>query len=335
MLRSIIIMTIVLFSYCKVGAQDFCFVELNCENLFDTKHDSLKNDMEFVEGGDRHWNVSRYWRKLNTISRTIVSCGGKGEAWRIPDIVALVEVENDSVLHDLTKRSMLRAAGYEFLITNSPDMRGIDVALLYQPSTFHLLDHYSIRIPPIDGMRPTRDILYVKGECSITSAKMDTCHVFVVHTPSRSGGKQATQKNRMHVASVLCNSIDSIRQVDDKALILIAGDFNDYSTDKSVRMITQHRMQNISSKAKGINGAKGTYRFRGEWGSLDQMFASDNICETQVEIDCFINDESFLTEPDVKYGGNAPKRTYKGFKYDPKGVSDHLPLVLKIKQVNP
>ena len=88
----------------------FTFVELNCENLFDCRHDSLKNDTEFLPDGAYHWTRTRYWQKLDRIGQTILSCGVKEQTWQLPDMVALCEVENDSVLHDLTRRSLLRNA---------------------------------------------------------------------------------------------------------------------------------------------------------------------------------------------------------------------------------
>ena len=138
----------------------FTLVQLNCENLFDCRHDSLKNDQEFLPDAYRHWTPSRYWKKLNRIGQEIVACGGEGQQWKLPDVVALCEVENDSVLRDLTRRSLLRTARYEYVMTHSPDLRGIDVALLYSPFTFALIKSHTMRINPPTGMRPTRDILY-------------------------------------------------------------------------------------------------------------------------------------------------------------------------------
>lgn len=179
----------------------FTFVEFNCENLFDTRHDSLKNDYEYCDGGAYHWNSKRYWHKLNNIGKEIVSIGGEGQEWQAPDLVALIEVENDSVLNDLTNRSLLRTVGYKYLITNSPDERGVDVALLYHPYSFRPDTSYSIRIIPPKDCRPTRDILYVRGRMlgmessdSIKS-KSDELHVFVVHAPSRRGGEVADRKS--------------------------------------------------------------------------------------------------------------------------------------------
>ena len=123
-------------------AQSFTLVELNCENLFDTRHDEGKEDADFVEGGARYWNRTRYWRKLNHIGQEILSCSTD-----LPDVVALCEVENDSVVHDLTRRSLLRGAGYDYLMTCSPDVRGVDVALLYQPAMFKVLCYETIEIP--------------------------------------------------------------------------------------------------------------------------------------------------------------------------------------------
>lgn len=110
------------------------FMELNCENLFDTRHDSLKNDLEFLPDGSYRWTPYRYWAKLNHLGQEIVA-----QSNPIPDFVAMCEVENDSVMFDLTRRSLLRNAGYEYVMTSSPDERGIDVALLYQPASFALL----------------------------------------------------------------------------------------------------------------------------------------------------------------------------------------------------
>ena len=127
----------------------FTVIELNCENLFDCRHDSLKHDEQFLPSSDYHWTPNRYWKKVNRIGQTILSCGESNDGWSLPDLVALCEVENDSCLVDLTKRSLLRKARYDYVMTHSPDERGIDVALLYSPFTFQLLQSYSIRIHPM------------------------------------------------------------------------------------------------------------------------------------------------------------------------------------------
>ena len=308
-------------------------VSLNCENLFDCRHDSLKNDIEWTPEGDNRWTRARYWHKLNNIGREILACGDRlpeisdekspEKAWRLPDLVALCEVENDSVLHDLTKRSLLRNARYEYVMTESPDLRGIDVALLYSPFTFRPISHHAIRIEPLKDMRPTRDILYVCGQ--VVSG--DTLHVFVVHAPSRSGGEAVTQPHRLQVASRLVESVDSVFQLHPEAKILVAGDFNDYAENKSIRRI-EESLIDISRNATGRNGAKATYRFQGEWGSLDHIFASKAMADRVAE--CYIFDAPFLLEEDETYGGVRPRRNYLGMRYL-KGFSDHLPLVARFR----
>ena len=114
------------------SAQTLTLVELNCENLFDCEDDSLKQDEDWLPTAVRSWTPKRYWRKQNHIAQEILSC----QEETVPDLIALVEVENDVCLRDLTKRSLLRNAGYQYLMTESPDVRGIDVALLYQPLKF-------------------------------------------------------------------------------------------------------------------------------------------------------------------------------------------------------
>ena len=170
-LLKVILIPYFLFVISLLSAQTLTLVELNCENLFDCRHDTLKQDTEWLPASTRHWTPSRYWRKMNNIGQTILSCQEEG----VPDLVALVEVENDSVLFALTRKSLLRNAGYQYLMTESPDERGIDVALLYQPFTFRPLCYDYLDVKPLEGMRPTRDILYVMGE----TLHGDTLHVFV------------------------------------------------------------------------------------------------------------------------------------------------------------
>lgn len=300
-------------------------VELNAENLFDTLHDSLKNDLDFTPDGNYHWTRTRYWQKINRTAQTLIACGTDSVNTTLPDLIGLCEVENDSVLIALTRRSLLRKARYEYVMTSSPDERGIDVALVYQPISFALIRSSSFRIPPKSGMKPTRDILYAAGQV-ITG---DTLHVFVIHQPSRSGGEAATRPNRLHVASFLAEKIDSVSRVAPDAKILVIGDFNDYAADASLELLYDCGMLNPSREAVGRNGiAKGTYRYRGQWGSLDQMLVSEELAARVM--DCYIFDADFLLEEDQKYGGMKPHRNYIGPRYN-NGFSDHLPLVMSLK----
>ena len=304
--------------------QILTFVELNCENLFDTRHDTLKNDADFLPDGRYRWTPYRYWKKLNAIGKEIIGCGDTAGGWTMPDLVALVEVENDSVLFDLTRRSLLRSARYEYVMTNSPDERGVDVALLYSPFSFSLLSSSSLRVEPPRGLRPTRDILYASG----LTIGGDTLHVFVVHAPSRAQGEGPTRRYRMRVAERIGEAVDSIRAVDGEARIIVAGDFNDYTKNPPLRYLVERGLRSVSDCAQGTNGARGTYRYRGDWSSLDHILVSSPMDE--ILIDCQIYDAPYLLTPDEQYGGSKPARTFLGPRYLG-GTSDHLPLVARFR----
>jgi len=294
-------------------------VELNCENLFDCRHDSLKDDREWMPGGQRRWTPARYWRKLNSLGQAILSCQEEG----VPDMVALVEVENDTCLRDLTRRSLLRGAGYEYLMTESPDVRGIDVALLYQPFTFRPLCYDCIAVTPREGMRPTRDILYVRAE----TLHGDTLHVFVVHAPSRYGGERASRPNRLLVAGRLLDAMSELAGEHSK--IIVVGDFNDYADSPALQLLERHGLRNVSAGAGGRHHlARGTYRYEGRWQSIDHVLLSPALADRVGQ--CFVNDAPFLLEEDKKYGGVKPLRTFNGYRYQ-RGFSDHLPLVLRLR----
>ena len=169
-------------------------------------------------------------------------------------------------------------------------------------------------------MRPTRDILYAAGQL----INDDTLHVFVVHAPSRMGGELATRDHRMAVAKRLVEAVDSVRNHSNNAKIVIAGDFNDYQKDVSIQYVMHHDFLDVSASALGNHGAKGTYKYRGEWGSLDHIFCSDPLipffkC-------CYVADFPFLLTEDEIYGGVQPLRNFHGARYQ-NGFSDHLPLV--------
>ena len=317
--RWVIGLSFIFFHISIAESQQLTFVELNCENLFDYQDDEGKDDSEYLPEATRHWAKKRYWQKLNNISQSLLSCSEEG----IPDLIALCEVENDSVLHDLTKRSLLRNAGYEYIMTSSPDLRGIDVALLYSPFSFKPVKSCFLRVDPISGMRPTRDILYVSGQ--VISG--DTLHVFVVHFPSRFGGERYSRPFRKVVADRLCHSLDSIQRLNPDARILIAGDFNDSHDSPALKQIYSHNIQNLTKDARGLHGVKGTYRYQGEWDSIDHILSSHALYN---KVDtAFVHSPLFLLEEEKLYGGYRPRRTYIGMRHQ-SGFSDHLPLVVRL-----
>lgn len=173
----------------------FRVVFWNTENFFDTRHDSLKNDREFLPHSLRHWGYSRYKKKIDNVARTLAAVG----EWNFPVLIGLCEVENDTVMRDLTLYSPLKEADYRYVMTHSPDQRGIDVALLYQRDRFKLLTCSSIPVGNFENHRPTRDILHVSG-LLLTG---DTLDVLVAHLPSRSDGARQSEPYRLFAAQKL------------------------------------------------------------------------------------------------------------------------------------
>ena len=314
------------FPYQVEAQESFRILFWNVENLFDTKDDPHKNDNEFLPDATRHWNHFRYREKLKKLAKGIIASGKE----YVPDLVGLCEVENDSCLYDLTRYSPLREADYRFVMTDSPDQRGIDVALLYQRGSFKLLQHQSIRIPYKQWKKgPTRDILHVVGK--VVSG--DTLDVFVCHMPSRSGGQAKSEPFRLLTTQVLKQAVDSLMSVRKHPHVVVMGDFNDYPTNKSMkRLCSDGRLRNL------MKGKKyGTYRYRGEWGILDQFLVSGSLLTRRGSIrtsakDAQILRHDFLLEEDEKYGGYKPFRTYNGMKYLG-GFSDHLPITLDLRMV--
>lgn len=324
---------LVLFSLClavcpSVMAQErFRVVAYNCENLFDTVHDAGKDDLAFLPSSIRRWNGIKFRRKLNRISKVIVAAG----EGLLPDLVALCEVENDSCLHSLTKRSLLRNAGYEYVITDSPDRRGIDVALLYQPGTFRLLSSQSYRIPKnFESQQPTRDVLHVTG----LVRTRDTLDVFVCHLPSRAGGKAKSGIFRRYVAAVIKQKADSVVAMRDNPHVMLAGDFNDEPSDRSLRSFEPDFILLTGMSLSGSyhpTEVQGTYYYKGVWNRLDHIllnkafYGKSGPFRPKPPVQARILDFPFLLERDGTYKTQVPYRYYKGYRYNG-GYSDHLPV---------
>lgn len=272
----------------------FTIVEFNCENLFDTRHDTLKLDQEFLPTSDYHWTPTRYWRKLSRVGQALAATGEVSGTMLLPDLAVLTEVENDSVMRDLCCRSLLRTAGYRWVMTDSPDERGIDVALLYSPLSFRLLSYSFVRVTPTLGFQPTRDILYAAGMV----ATGDTLHVVGVHAPSRRNGELASRPYRMAVARAVCQLVDSVTANSRHPLIVVTGDFNDYSESPAILELVKHGLTEVSKDAVGSHGARGSYRYHGEWRSIDHLLCNDALVRRFVS--CRIGDAEFLLEKDKK-----------------------------------
>ena len=318
----------------------FRFMFYNVENLFDTINNPDKPDEEFLPGGDKKWNSSKYYDKLNKIAKVIKDVGGD----KFPPLVGLCEIESLEVLEGLTLATDLKEAGYNIVHKESPDYRGIDVAFLYRPDVFELDDYKTHQVWfPFDEDYSTREILYVKGRLK----GEETVHIFINHWPSRSGGETETRPKRVFVAEMLRTRVDSILLLDRQSRIIITGDFNDEPTDLSIVSglstfydfedygeIETTKLYNPSHYLDKTSN-RASYKFKGNWNMLDQFIVSGALMDTSGNIYCrhtdvHIFDESYLLEKDDTYLGDKPFRSFLGDFYHG-GYSDHLPVYLDLR----
>jgi hypothetical protein len=282
----------------------------NVENYFDPYDNPQTNDEDFTPKGDYHWTYSRFERKRDMIAKGIYICADK--LGSMPSLIGLCEIENRWVLEQLVDRSILSKEGYEIIHRESPDRRGIDVALLYNPLEFTPLEEGYITISSFS----TREILYTKGILN-----RDTIHVLVNHWPSKLGGESADSRRKM-VAQTLLSAIDSIKN--DK--ILIMGDFNDTPDSEVMEILISKGMVNSTSEL--ASPTSGSLKYRGAWELIDQFVVSPGF-EAIIEEVSIVDDPLFL-ERDKSYLGYKPYRTMIGPRYNG-GFSDHLPIIMVLK----
>ena len=286
----------------------FTVLSYNIENAFDTHHDEGKDDLEFCEGGERKWSHTRLMNKLKGVSKVIAAADEK----RPVDLIGLCEVENDTVMQYLIRRTPLSQLGYRYILTNSKDDRGIDVALLYSPYTFHPIETQPIR--PNIKRQKTRDILHVAG----TIKGGDTLDVYIVHLPSKRGGDDA-QKLSQSICQILQAHTDSVRIVRQHPNLIVMGDFNAETNSSQLKLLTRsHHLIDRTAKLQ-----PGTYKYQGEWSTIDHLLTHTTTLSHQ---QTRILSLPFLLERDRTHGGDKPHRTYQGPAYQG-GISDHLPIV--------
>ena len=328
----LLVLFVLVFNSCtsvkRTLRQEYTVVSYNVENLFDTVDDPKIPDEEFLPESEKKWTVERYKKKLNDISQVISEVNPK----ELPEIVGLVEIENQTVLEDLIRTAKLKDR-YAIIHEESPDFRGIDVALIYRKDAFTEIRHEVLPVTfPDDPEFKTRDILHVTGK-----VRHKIVHVFVNHWPSRIGGDDKTEPKRILAAAVLKNKVDQILAADPKARIIIMGDMNDEPTNKSLRETLD--AGSPDSKSKLVNlmipddaAGLGTYFYSGSWNMLDNLVVSGRLitCKRfRVEDQkgfIFRNDWMIYTN---KNGDKTPNRTYVGNKYVG-GVSDHFPIYFKM-----
>jgi len=324
MIRLIYIELAIVLSFAgihKMAAEPLRIVSYNVENLFHPKHDTIivderiieKDDYEWTPEGERHWNYTRYYRKVENIARVLTNIG----EWDGVDIVGLQEVENALCVKRLCYT--LRPNEYDFVHYESLDPRGIDVALIYKKARVDTL--FTKILTPISSKREeelkTRDILYVQALVD----KKDTLHLFVCHLPSQRDGAAESEWKRDAVKKTLQSAIDSIYLVLREPKIVVMGDFNSKPKDN---------LRGLKNRMK-VPSTKGTHKHQGRWTCLDQFYTSPALDSVS---SVTIYDAEWIQEPDEKYLGLKPKRTYNGFQYRPDSYSDHLPIVMELKIKN-
>lgn len=285
-------------------------VSYNVENLFDTKHDTLKNDSSFLPEGMHHWTYRRYQTKIDRIAQVLVNIGG----WESVPLVGLCEVENARCLRNLCYK--LRRFHYKYVHYESPDERGVDVALLYDSTRVSILNSRALSLS-LDG-DATRDILYV----SALYEQRDTIHVMMCHLPSQLGGASFSEWKRQRAKSLIQSQIDSIFLFQPSANIVVMGDMNTSAQDDLTGMV------NLMIPIQKMG--QGTHKYQGIWTCLDQFYVSQSIA-TKATTTIF--SPWWLLEEDTKYLDYKPHRTYIGFRYND-GYSDHLPIVLHLRLDN-
>ncbi|MBX2887184.1 MAG: endonuclease/exonuclease/phosphatase [Ferruginibacter sp.] len=313
----------------------------NLENLFDTVNNPLKNDEEFLPNSARQYNTRIYYDKLDRLSDVISQMGTDVN----PDglaILGVAEVENDTVLKDLVKRPKLKDRKLKICHYDSPDARGIDVGMLYNPKYFSVLFSAPFFVQLPGGSKDayfTRDVLYVKGLLD-----GDTMHVFVNHWPSRSGGEERSRPGREAAAQVVKDKVDSILAKSPNAKYIIMGDLNDDPISPSITKVLNAKGKKEDVKANGIYNpwvdmykrGIGTSPYQDAWGLFDQIMVSNSMLDKNTGGYHFykqmIFNKEFLVQKTGKYR-NYSKRTWSGITYN-YGYSDHFPVyIILLKEV--
>ncbi|EFK56663.1 endonuclease/exonuclease/phosphatase family protein [Sphingobacterium spiritivorum] len=310
----------------------------NLENLFDTEKDTLINDEEFTAEGGNRWTAEKYRRKQLNMAK-VISRLGKKYCPAGPAFVGLCELENRKVLEDLTQQPSLVSLGYGIVHYDSPDRRGVDVALLYNPSLFKVKDSkvFAYKVDHLPEYR-TRDILLVTGELA-----GEEMHVLVNHWPSRYGGKSS--ELREHAASIVRSVVDSLYAQDSLAKVVIMGDLNDDPVDKSVRIVLNAKKTQQEVAKGGLFNTMwqhyergvGSLGYQGKWNLFDQIIISEPLLGEDRSTLKFWKSEiynpEFLITQEGRYKG-YPFRTFSGNVFQ-NGYSDHFPtLIYLVKDLN-
>jgi hypothetical protein len=313
-----------------------CVAFYNLENLFDTINDPKIRDDDFTPDGNMVWTSEKYVKKLNNLSE-VIELIGKDFTPDGPAVLGVSEIENRKVLEDLVQHEKIRNRNYQIIHYDSPDFRGIDVGLIYNPKYFRQLESRTIgvNLTKLDG-KPliSRDVLYVKGILD-----GDTTHIMVNHWPSRRGGEAATRPLRNGCALVNRKISDSLLLDNPNAKIIIMGDFNDNPNNESILEIlsAKGKKKKVSTNdlfnpfSEKFNKGIGTLAYQDAWSLFDQIvFSSAYINKSHKKGYNFfksgIYNRPFLQQKTGRFKG-YPLRTFDGDSFI-NGYSDHFPVYI-------
>lgn len=315
----------------------------NLENLFDTINANGKYDLEFSPNGSRKWDSDKYWKKINNlsyaISRMTTSATPSG-----PAIIGISEVENRSVVEDLVKTGPLRNRNLRIVHHDSPDSRGIDVALLFDPSMFEVLDVTNTPLREVSFA--TRDQMCVTGVLLGT----DTISFIVNHWPSRLGGEVESRPNRVAAARLSKHLADSLWAIRPNQHVIIMGDLNDDPMDYSCAVTLGATKKAKDAQLHGFFNpwwstllmGTGTLSYKGRWNLFDQIIVSGTLIDNKKHRRTgrlaydhnWVMDFDFLQNPEGSPYEGTPLRTYAGGEFL-NGYSDHFPTQIFLRLTNP
>lgn len=308
-----------------------CIAFYNLENLFDTIPGP--NDTEFTPEGANKYTSARYWHKIDHMSDAISQIGGELFPGG-PAIIGVCEIENRSVLEDLTGSPRLKPSGYSIVHYDSPDARGVDVGLLYRSDFFKVTSHRSVTLHiPDNPDFKTRDQLVVSGLLD-----GEPIHVIVNHWPSRRGGEKRSLPFRMAAAKLTRSIVDSILATDANAKIIIMGDLNDDPDSPSIIKGLGANPYREKLKPGELFNAMGslyhegigTLAYRDSWNLFDNLIITQSLLNGDKTSWTFFKskvfNKSFLQQQSGQFAG-YPWRTYVGNDFTG-GYSDHFPVYM-------
>lgn len=310
----------------------------NLENLFDTIYDAeLLLNEEFTPESAKLWTAERYQQKLTNMAYVISNMATE----ITPEGLALLgvcEVENRGVLDDLVKEESIKDRNYQIVHFDSPDKRGIDVGLLYNPTYFEVKNTktYTVILPD-DSSFFTRDQLVVSGLFD-----GETIHIIVNHWSSRRGGEEESRPKRIAAGDLTRTIVDSLLILDQNANILVMGDLNDDPDDISIVEHLKAKATMEELKEGDLfnpmfqlhKDGLGTLSYRKKWNLFDMVIVSQGLLgESKSDYKFYkaeVFDRPYLRQTEGDYAG-FPNRTYAG-KYYLGGYSDHFPVYVYLKK---